>query len=237
MIRRFFKYLLRADPPIPRQSINGLLEWSLISQVVRKYAVNCVIDVGANKGQFAKTLRQVGYSGWICSFEPIPADFAELSHAFRHDPRWRGFNLALGSQSDTLPLHIPEESSAMSSFLNPVDAGWKVRSHLVKVQRLDALFSQAVAGIEQPRVFLKIDTQGFDMEVVKGATQCLDWVVCLQSELSVTPVYHGMPHYLDALAYYEHLGFRLVGLAEILRSEQTQTIDEINCLMNRPERT
>ena len=62
-----------------------------LTKLLRRMSINCVIDVGANKGQFASELRAAGYRGHICSFEPVPLTFSELGARFRGDPRWDGY--------------------------------------------------------------------------------------------------------------------------------------------------
>lgn len=232
------KYGLRWGTPIPRQPVSGYLEWTLLRDVLQNYAINCVLDVGANTGQFARNLRRVGYRGHICSFEPTEQAFAALSAGFRADPNWTGYNCALGSENTNRAIHVTVESTAMSSFLQPRDAGWQLQEAVVEIKRLDAVFLDVLAatGLNDPRVFLKMDTQGFDLEVFSGAQNCLDRILGIQSEISVKPVYEGMPHYLDSLRIYQENGFDLYGLAEVVRHPQQNHIIEMNCVMMRPMR-
>ncbi|MDI9548516.1 MAG: FkbM family methyltransferase [Chloroflexota bacterium] len=234
-ILNLIKYGLRWGTPLPRQLVNGYLEWTLIRDVLREYAVDCVLDVGANTGQYARNLRRVGYEGHICSFEPVDDAFASLSAGFRSDSRWSGFNYALGSENIQMAINIAVESTAMSSFLSPKDANWRLRQAVVDVYRLDSVYEDVIrtTGLKHPCVFLKMDTQGYDLEVVSGAASCIDQIKGIQSEVSVKPVYAGMPHYLEAISVYESLGFRLHSLAEVSRHPDTKVIIEMNCVMMR----
>ena len=230
------KYSLRWGTPLPRQRISSYLEWALQRDILRDYAVNCVLDVGANKGQFARNLRRVGYQGHICSFEPIGEDYALLCASFRQDRQWAGYNYALGSQNTRQTFHIALKSTPLSSFLAPQSKDWKLREVEVEMKRLDTVFQEVIAatGLREPRVFLKMDTQGYDVEVFRGAEGCLAQVVGMQSEVSIKPIYVGMPHYLDAIRTYESHGFELHGLAEVFRHPQQNSIIEMNCVMMRP---
>lgn len=221
---------------MPRQPVSGYLEWTLLRDTLRDYAIDCVLDVGANRGQFVRNLRRVGYLGHICSFEPIKEDYAALCNSFCRDRRWAGYNYALGSQNTQQTFHVAVESTAMSSFLQPQNVDWKLHEVVVEMKRLDTVFQQMLAttGLRQPRVFLKMDTQGYDLEVFCGAENCIDQILGIQSEVSVKPVYAGMPHYLDAIRIYESLGFELHGLAEVFRHPEQNTIIEMNCIMMRP---
>jgi FkbM family methyltransferase len=230
------KYILRWGAPLPRQPVSGYLEWSLTRRILRDYGIDLVLDVGANKGQFVRNLRRIGYRGHICSFEPIGEEYASLHASFAADPRWTGYNIALGDENTQRNFHIAVECTAMSSFLAPQSAEWVLREVNVEMRRLDAVFEDVIlsAGLRDPRVLLKMDTQGFDLEVIHGAQGCIDRVLGIQSEVSVVPTYLGMPHYLEAILAYEQLGFELVGLAEAARDPERGGITEMNCVMMRP---
>jgi hypothetical protein len=75
------------------------------------------------------------------------------------------------------------------------------------------------------------------VEVVKGAREVLPHVMLLQSEISVDPIYEGMPHYLEALAFYESLGFTLMSLFPVARTSAYGNIIEYDCLMARLDAT
>ena len=229
------KYLVRLGEYFPRRRIGSFLEWSCIRDVLHQYAINCVLDVGASRGQYARNLRRIGYQGHICSFEPIPAEFESLSAAMQDDPHWQGFEMALGREDTFQIFHIAVDSTVMSSFLQHKDDTAKMQDIEVTVRRLDSIFEDVISSIPDPRVLLKLDTQGYDLEVVKGASQVMRQITGLQSEVSVDPIYDYMPHYLTALATYEGLGFQLAGLFDVARKETPATIVEMNCVMVRPE--
>jgi hypothetical protein len=100
--------------------------------------------------------------------------------------------------------------------------------------RLDEIFDDLVEGVSQPRVYLKLDTQGWDVEVFAGAAGCLDRVVAMQSELSVQPLYEGMPSYQEALEVYSAAGFEVSGMFPLVRDAALRLI-EFDCVLVRPE--
>jgi FkbM family methyltransferase len=205
-----------------------------LKDVLTALRINCVLDVGANKGQFAASLRDIGYEGDITSFEPLRADFQMLEARMHSDPRWRGMNLALGNQDETRTFNVALDSTEMSSFLMPQDRGWNLRRESVEMRKLDSLFPELCALMSQPpRIFLKMDTQGYDVEVVRGAKQSLHQIAGIQSELAVSPLYQGMPTYLQALELYQECGFALMSLAEASRAPQDNRLLELNCVMVR----
>jgi FkbM family methyltransferase len=208
------------------------LDRSHLRQMLARFDINCVLDVGANVGDFAVKLRRIGYRGRIFSFEPDIHSFEIMTKRFRQDPLWSGCNYALGSANTTKPFNIAE-FSPHSSFLTP-RFGKAAKTREVPVRRLDSIFDDLISGITTPRVFLKIDAQGYDVEIVRGASGCIGDVLCLQSEISVRPFYDFMPHYIQALEFYESLGFQLLDLSPVCRNSEG-AIEEYDCLMGRAE--
>jgi FkbM family methyltransferase len=214
-------------------------QWSYFRNLLIRLKINCVIDVGANRGQFARNVRRSGYNGRLLSFEPNREDFVQLSNLTKNDKLWRVFNIALGNENAERQFHVTK-TTLFNSFLDPISMNPSftvsgmdvVRTDTVQVKRLDSIMAELLEAISEPRVFLKLDTQGFDLEVVRGAEKCMDAIVGLQSELSVTPIYEHIPHYLEALDYYESLGFSLMNLFTVNRTNQ-QSILEYDCLMAR----
>ena len=226
---------------ISRHPAPATLDWHL-KAVLDYQHINCVLDVGANRGQFAERLRHLGYDGWIVSFEPVPEAYARLSHRFQRDGRWRGFQMALGDRDETRPFHVAAGDAQASSLLTFNDAGpqrWG-DAHTVsetvslRVRRLDGMWDACVASIEAPRVLLKMDCQGFDMQVVEGASARLRDVHAIQSELALEHYYEGMVAFTDAVATYERLGFDVVGFFPGARRQPDfLRLVEMDCLFLR----
>ena len=120
----------------------------------------------------------------------------------------------------------------MTSLLRSVDGQKKTTTETIEVKRLDQLSSDVVEGISQPRVFMKIDTQGYDLEVFAGSTECLRHIHGIQSELSVQPIYIEMPNYQQSLAVYEDSGFEIFNLSAVNRVP-TGGLLELNAFMKR----
>ena len=230
---------VRAGTVLGRTQFDRYSHWICLKTLFDQLRINCVIDVGANQGQFARNLRRSGYYGPILSFEPNPEDFSELSRLSENDALWRTFNVALGNEDGERQLHVMK-STVFNSFLSPrgtnssfFDPGMEiVGTQEVKVRRLDSIMEELLRPIGETRIMLKLDTQGFDLQAFRGTERCMDRVFALQSELSVSPIYEQMPDYLEALRYYESFGFSLMNLSVVNRTRQ-QSILEYDCLMAR----
>lgn len=195
-----------------------------LARLLPALGVNVVLDVGGHYGEYAQLLRELGYRGRIVSFEPIAANYARLQTAMGTDPKWRGMRLALGSARTSLPINVTGATD-QSSFLTPSAHGatWfgaasaVVRTEIVQVERLDDVLSACVEGVEQPRVYLKLDTQGYDWAALQGATKALDVVVGLQTEIAVKPLYEGVPLFPENVRPFLDLGFEPTGLFAVSR--------------------
>ncbi len=220
---------------------NGFMLPGHLLHVFEALKINCVLDVGANEGQYGEKLRGVGYDGHIISFEPIKDAYLSVCEKAKHDPRWKVRNLALGEEDTTKSLNVVSESQ-LSSFLTPNDfvsqrlggaATAVERVEVVEMRRLDSIIGEVLEGVEAPRIFLKLDTQGYDLNVLQGATDFIGQVLALQSEISLLPIYDGMPNYLQSLGYFNALGFDLTGLFTIMKDQQMLRVIEYDCVLIR----
>lgn len=222
---------------------NGIDAWfsqrAQIRSVFERFDIDLVIDVGASKGRFARRLRPF-YPGQILSFEPVASSFNALATASSSDPNWQVHKFALGSEESIQTLYVSGQTS-FSSLLKANEYcaqrfGGEVsdtKEETVAVRRLENLLDELVPGIEDRRIFIKIDTQGYDIEVFKGLGNKLEQVVALMSEVSLIPIYAGMPHWTENISAYEKAGFGVVGMFPVTRD--SGRVIEYDCLLTRIE--
>lgn len=211
---------------------------SQIRSVLERARVDLVLDVGANEGQFASGLRGE-YAGEIASFEPVGSVFRTLKAAAAKDPLWNVHNLALGSAESTAVLHVSSQTK-FSSFHKSSAYGTErfgrdtttASEEAVTIRRLDDVLNENYPEIQNRRIFLKMDTQGHDMEVFRGAGDRLKNIVGIQSELSVIPIYDQIAHWTESILAYEEAGFGVVGLFPVSRDAEARVI-EYDCLLVR----
>jgi FkbM family methyltransferase len=211
------------------------LQW-----VFRSLGINCVLDVGANRGQFARRLREAGYAGRIVSYEPVAELHRALSVKAARDPAWFVNPWALGDEDGTAEINVVP--GTMSSLLPASDFGktWSARlgeSHTetIAIRRLEDRLDEATDGLDDPRIFLKMDTQGYDLATVRGAGARLDDILGLQSEVSCLPIYDGMPRMTEQLDTYEAAGFAISAMFPVSRHARTLRVIEFDVVMLRPE--
>lgn len=205
----------------------------------RKLEINCVVDVGANRGDYAAMLRGIGFEGLIISVEPLSEVCNELATRAAGDIRWRVLNFAAAAQRGEQELNV-SAARDLSSLLRAADNAPEIvlnsqiiRREFVPLKRLDEVVPEIMAELQNPRVFLKLDTQGYDLQAMEGARGFLSSILGLQSELSVVPLYQGMPDYVQALGYYRDLGFRPTGFYSVVGHRRTRRVIEFDVVFTR----
>jgi hypothetical protein len=88
-------------------------------------------------------------------------------------------------------------------------------------------------GLDSPRPYLKLDTQGFDLDVFAGAGERIGEFAGMQSELALMQVYEGMPRLPEALPVYEAAGFDVAAMYPVSRQGKTARVLEFDCVMVR----
>lgn len=179
--------------------------------------VDIVLDVGANTGGYATALREAGYRGNILSFEPLSSAHSLLALAARSDPNWVvAPRMALGEREANVTINIAGNSTS-SSLLPMTDQHRSaapesayVGMESVSVWRLDAVRHPLLDSAASP--FLKIDTQGYETQVLAGAAGILPKIVGVQVELSLRHLYQGQSLWLEVIASLETAGLELWAL-------------------------
>lgn len=183
-----------------------------LRQVFKRHSVKAVLDVGANDGGYASMLREeVGFAGQIHSFEPIPQKARELRLKSKLDALWEIHEYALGARPGRMSLNIMS-SDVFSSFHKPFEGQPGKYGDSNQIASVVEVEIKTVAEVMQSlglsNVHLKMDTQGFDLEVFAGALSALGGVATLQSELSFQRLYEGAPMWDVAMSRFAEAGFK-----------------------------
>jgi len=181
---------------------------------LEEFNIDIVFDIGANSGQFAEGLRAIGYKGLIISFEPLSSAHKQLTKNSLKDPLWIVHEqTAIGDFEGKIEINISANSQS-SSVLKILDAHTSVQPQSmyidkeeVKITSLDTIYSQYInAG---KKYFVKIDTQGFEWNVLNGAENFLDGAKGVLCEMSLAPLYEDQHLWLDIINRLESAGFTL----------------------------
>jgi len=224
----------------PHRPEDGLIDWAL-TEVIRSRNVNCVIDVGGNRGLFAQRVRKLGYKGRIVSFEPSPTTLPVIRAAAEHDPDWivRPVGLSSKPGQSVLRLHQnPELDSmldAVPGVTDQIPTMAETGTATITLSTLEAEFPGIIAGIDHPRVLLKSDTQGYEAEVLRGAGEkgLGEDVVAVLVELAAQPIYIGQPPMTSVMELIMTDGFTPVAFEPWFRSSDELRAVELDALFMR----
>lgn len=214
-----------------------LAEMTRLLGFLRQHRIDCVLDVGANVGQFATELRSTGYTGRIISFEPQRDAHAQLVAAAQADPLWVvAPRAAVGSAPGEIEMNISENSVSSSAL--PILAAHTasapqsryVRSERVPVIRLD----DCELVDRTQRLFIKVDTQGFEQHVLDGATSLLNVARGVQLETSLAPLYEGQADFHALIGQLRTAGFTPWYIDPAFQDRDTGRLLQADLTMFRP---
>jgi FkbM family methyltransferase len=200
---------------------------------IRSRNIDVVVDIGANIGQYAMHLRHEGYAGWIVSAEPVRTIYDVLAARAAADARWKALNLAFGEREGVAEINV-SEASVFSSIQPqlPVAAAFNpesrvIRRETIRIARLDEVFAEFPKG----RAFLKIDTQGYEQQVLMGASGCISEFLGVQMELPIIHLYEGTWRFQEAVAYMDERGFEISNIAPV-NYDRTDSMSllEVDCI-------
>lgn len=203
-------------------------------ELLRKFGIDLIIDIGANTGQYAQKMRQLGYTGRIVSFEPLPDAFEELSKKASKDPLWEAVNLAAGNEEGEIELHVSQNSYS-SSILDmlPAHAKSAPDSVYTNISKASIRLTNSLINTwyrEGQHLLLKIDTQGYERQVYEGCRQSLDKITGFQMELSLLPLYRGETLMQEMADLLRNDGYRLMLLDPGHQDYQTGEILQLDGL-------
>jgi len=233
------KYRLKYGQFVP---YNKIYEQYNLKRVLAYLDVDCVFDVGANAGQYAKMLRKhAGFTGRIISFEPIPWLAEKIRMEAAGDGLWEVEETALASEAGEGYFNVMA-SDQFSSLGTPihnetprfVTQNIMERQIRVRKEPLESAYKRLKNKYGFERPFLKMDTQGFDVMILKSGQAIAEYFVGLQSELSIKRIYKESVDFRDAISFYNELGFELTAFVPNNSAHFPQLI-ETDCIMIRSD--
>ncbi len=204
-----------------------------LARQLKRLDVKTVLDVGANIGQFYFELKSAGFSGEVISFEPLPDAHQTLTLISKKWPNWKIYDrVALGNTETMTTMNVAKNSASSSircqTDLMKQNAGYaeEVEQVEIKVTTLDNILASMTLG----SFALKIDTQGYELEVLKGASRLLEEVKLVSVELSLAELYEGQASYYCIDEYLRSLGFKLIDLYPGFKNLDTGEVLEYDAI-------
>jgi FkbM family methyltransferase len=179
--------------------------------------IDLILDIGANEGQFAREMRAKFPHAHIISVEPLPGPFATLASWAKADGNATALNLALGEAEAVLQINVHLDHSTSSSLLATHAEGLDTfpemtRQHSAEtpVRRLDDVLAEINRAVGE-NTLLKLDVQGFEEMVLRGAPKTLERVGALLTEVCIDPLYEGQAEFFALCRIAREAGLRYAG--------------------------
>jgi FkbM family methyltransferase len=209
------------------------------TRLMEALGIDLLFSVGANQGQFDMEVRRLGYKGRIISFEPVREAFELLSRNAQGDPGWTTVHCALGNSEGHIRIHVANNSYSSSildmlpSHLESAPHSKYVAEEEVRVQTLDGIIDTYAGPSDS--IMLKIDTQGYERNVLAGALRSLPRIRLLQMEMSLLPLYTGEMLMPDMCKWMDELGFALYLLENEFVHPKTGRLLQVNGIFIRKD--
>ena len=237
-MKSFFKQLLRKFDLEFRNFSVEKSENARFLTMLSCHNVNTIFDIGANEGQFGVNLRDFGYKGKIVSFEPLTEAREKLLKTSKNDIHWEvAPQAAIGEGNGEIEIHIAGNSES-SSILKMLEAHISaapnskyIGKEIVPLRKLDTLAPDFLD--KDSVVFLKIDTQGYEEQVMNGAHELMKNIVGLQLEISLVPLYEGHGLLDEMLQNLKEKRFELWGVSSVFSDPDTAQLLQIDATFFR----
>lgn len=203
------------------------------AKLLRDLRVSVVLDAGANAGQYGLHLRELGYSGRIVSYEPIPKVFELLQRVAANDPKWEALNLAVGDRDAECEMNVADISE-VSSLLRATGASttgdWtNTTKQPVTARRIESLLREMQGRGDT--LYLKLDTQGFEQAALIGAEPVLQEFAAIELEASTVPLYDGETLLPELMQWLASRGFSVFSMDTVVVDHITGRVLQFELLM------
>ncbi len=236
---RITKKFLQRFGILIRKYTPGSSEELRRTKLFEHHGINIVFDIGANKGQYAQGIMDNGFQGKIVSFEPLSEVHKRLQSAAEGKTQWTiAERCAIGSSEGEAEINIAA-NSVSSTLLDMLETHTDgapesaiVSTEKVQVTTLDKVSSKYTQAND--KLFLKIDVEGFEEEVLKGGTETLEKAIGIEMEISIVPLYKGQRLLLqEALSFMQSKGFKLVSITPGFTDFKTGEVLQCNGIFFR----
>ena len=201
-------------------------------KLLTDHNIDVVLDVGANIGQYGSELRNIGYKGQIISFEPTSDAFSKLKKASSKDSLWEIHNISLGERDGESTINISKNSVSSSilkdlpQLTNSAPEATFVKTETIIINKLDSLFSKL--NLKNKKIYLKIDTQGYEKMVLDGAKNSLHNITGIQIEMALIPSYEGSLTFEEMSNFLKSLDFKLTSIESGHYDKKTGKLLEVD---------
>lgn len=196
-------------------------------RVLAALQLNTIVDIGANRGQFALCVRRLYPQAQIFSFEPLSKPARTWTRNFAADPRARLFNKAIAAQTGSATMHVSrwDVSSSLLPFAQAQHDNFPLTEEAsreeVQTTTLEACID--AEAIREPAL-LKLDVQGYELTALQGCGALLDKFKYVYVEASFIELYVGQALATEVVSFLFDRGFKLLCVANLSRGASQRPI-------------
>ena len=239
MLYKFFKIFINTFLSLFNLRLNKItLSNDFYYYIVRTliyFKIDLVLDVGANTGQFSEKIIKLGYKKKIISFEPMSEAHRELSLKSKKIKNWQIYDrVGVGKQKSIKTLNISKNSVSSSILeisknkLNQEPNAKFIKKEKINLISLNDLLKKKI--YKKKRIFLKIDTQGYEKQIIIGASKVLNRIHCIMLEASITPLYKGEVNYLNIIEFMKKKGFYVWAIERGFSNKKIGKVNQIDVI-------
>ena len=206
-----------------------------IVKTLNFYNIDLVLDIGANEGQFAKKIIEYGYKKEILSFEPIKSVHKQLLINSKRFQTWKVHKrCAFGKKNGLKKINI-SKNSVSSSFLEvnkrhlDIEPGAEfVKQENTKVISLNKFLNKK--RFNNKKIFIKIDTQGYEKNIILGGKKILNRITGVMIEASIAKVYKSEALYLEMIKLLNKFGFKVWSIERGFGNKKTGQVFQMDII-------
>lgn len=202
-------------------------------RLLTHFKINKLLDVGAYYGLYAIKMRELGFQGDIISFEPLSKTYNILRQNTKKYKNWEAINIALGNKDEEAFINIAGNAAGSSSLLEMLPAHLNadpeslyVGREKVNVRKLDSIIHEYYK--KEDAIYLKVDTQGFEKQVLEGAAESLSKIKGIQLEMSLIPLYNEEMLLCEMIDFLKSKGFKLYSLENGFSNSKTGQLLQVD---------
>ncbi|MDA9605011.1 FkbM family methyltransferase [Candidatus Pelagibacter sp.] len=235
MIKELFKNILKQfDYRLIKISKNQN-SLDILNDLIIAHDIDLVLDIGANEGQFAKDLRKNNYANEIISFEPVETVYKKLMKNSLADKKWNIYERCCLGEFDGITEINVSNYSLSSSILDfsmlhtdAKSSATMIEKEKVKITKLDTVAE--TISFKDKKILLKIDTQGYESQILEGGDKFLKNVNIVFCELSIYEVYKGQLLFGDIIKRLEKYNFKLASIENGFSNKKTKQLLQVDAI-------
>tara|TARA_B100000579_G_C22724842_1_gene801223 strand:- start:18 stop:758 length:741 start_codon:yes stop_codon:yes gene_type:complete len=239
MLRKIFKYLINFFFKFFNLQVNKITLsnnfYYHIVQTLKNYDIDLVIDIGANEGQFAKKIIDYGFKNKIISFEPIKNVNKILRYNSKNHQNWIvSKSFGFGNLNQTQFINVSKNSVSSSileinkKHLQAQPDARTIGKEKIRLITLNSYLNKY--KFKNKKIFIKIDTQGYEKKIILGAKKVLNRVTGLMIEASISKVYKKETDYMAIINLMKKLGFYVWSIERGFTDKKTGQVLQLDII-------